>query len=94
MGRKFSIVATIDLSRIDDEIEEYVSLNGSFDPYIFMNEDTVRAIENEVGAHDIVVVDGIDLSNKRNTKDGMYATYSGYKMFINNDLRFGIVEIR
>lgn len=93
MSRKFSIVATIDLSRIDDEIEKYVNLNGNFDPYIFMNEDTVRAIENEVGAHDIII-DSVDSLNKRSTKDGMYATYSGYKVFINNDLRFGIVEIR
>lgn len=96
MSRKFSITVTtvtIDLSKIDDEITKYINLNGNFNPYIFMNEDTARAIENEVGAHDIVV-GGVDLPNKRNTKDGMYATYSGYKVFINNDLRFGIVEIR
>lgn len=93
MSRKFSIVATVDLSRIDEEITRYVNLSCNFDPYIFMNEDTARAIEEEVGAHDIVI-DGVDLSNKRNTKDGVCATYSGYKVFINNDLRFGIVEIR
>lgn len=92
MSRKFSIIATVDLDRINDEIEKYVSLNGNFDPYIFMNEDTARAVENEVGTN--IVIDGIDLPNKRNTKDGVYATYSGYKVFINNDLRFGIVEIR
>lgn len=93
MSRKFSIVATINLSRIDEEITRYVNLNGNFDPYIFMNEDTAKAIENEVGAHDIEV-GGVDLPSKRNTKDGVCATYSGYKVFINNDLRFGIVEIR
>lgn len=94
MSKKFSIVTTIDISRIDQEITKYVNLNGDFDPYIFMNEDTARAIENEVGAHDIMI-DGVDLPNKRNAKDGgMYATYSGHKVFINNDLRFGIVEIR
>ena len=78
MSRKFSIIATIDLSKMDDEIGKYVDLNGNFDPYIFMNEDTVKAIEDEVGVHDIMVGD-VDLSNKRNTKDGIYATYSGYK---------------
>lgn len=88
MSKKFSIV-TVNLSKIDNEITKYINLNGNFDPYIFMNEDTARAIENEVGAHDIV-----DSPNKRNTKNGIYATYSGYKVFINNDLRFGIVEIR
>lgn len=64
MSRKFSIVATVDLSRIDEEITKYVNLNGNFDPYIFMNEDTANAIANEVGAHDIVV-GGVDLPNKK-----------------------------
>lgn len=93
MSRKFSIVAIVDLSRIDDEITKYVNLNGNFDPYIFMNEDTAKAIENEVSANN-VIIDGVDLPNKRNIKNGISATYSGYKVFINNDLRFGIVEIR
>lgn len=85
--KKFSIIATIDLNRIDEEIDKYVNLNGSCDPYIFMSEDTARTIEYEVGAD--------DFPSQRNTKSGgMYATYSGYKIFINNDLRFGIVEIR
>lgn len=88
---RFSIVA-IDLSKIDNEISKYININGNFDPYIFMSENTAKAIENEVGAHDIVIDD--DLPNKRNTKDGVYATYTGYKVFINNDLKFGIVEIR
>lgn len=84
---KFSIIATIDLNKIDDEINKYVKCNGNFDPYIFMSEDTARAIEYEVGAK--------DFPSERDTKSGgMYATYSGYKVFVNNDLRFGIVEIR
>ncbi len=84
---RFSIIATVDLSRIDEEITKCINLNGNFDPYIFMSEDTARAIEYEVGAD--------DFPSQRDTKSGgMYATYSGYKVFINNDLRFGIVEIR
>lgn len=93
MSRKFSIITGIDFGMLDNEISKYVNINGNFDPYIFMNEDTAKAIENEVGTHDIVI-DDIDLPNKRNTKDGVCATYTGYKVFINNDLKFGIVEIR
>ena len=88
MSRKFSIVVRIELDKIDDEIEKYVGQNGNFDPYIFMNEDTARVIESEVGEHNI------DLTNIRGAKNEMYATYCGYKVFINNDLRFGILEIR
>jgi hypothetical protein len=59
-----------------------------------MNEDTARAIESEVGVNDIII-DNDTLANKiKNTKGGIYATYTGCKVFINNDLKFGIVEIR
>ena len=84
MSRKFSIT-TVDLSKIDDEIEAYVSMNGNFDPYIFMSENTAKAIENEIE----VEVRSVDLPKPKG-----YATYSGYKVFCNNDLKFGIVEIR
>lgn len=86
MSRKFSVTA-IDLDKIYDEIENYVNQNGDFNPYIFMNEDTARAILFEVGVAFQVV--------KKDAEDRMYnATFAGYKVFINNDLRFGIVEIR
>ena len=47
MSKKFSIVATIDFNKLDNEIGEYVKRNGNFDPYIFMSEDTAEAIKNE-----------------------------------------------
>lgn len=95
MSRKFSIVATIDLGKIDNEIKEYKMLHlYNEEPYIFMSEDTARAIESEVGINDIII-DNETLANKiKNTKGGVYATYTGYKVFINNDLKFGIVEVR
>ena len=92
MSKKFSIVTTIDVGKIDEEITKYVNLNGNFDPYIFMNEDTASVITNEVGVD--IVIDSNDLPHKRNAKNGISASYAGYKVFINNDLTFGIVEIR
>lgn len=95
MSRKFSIIKTIDLNKIDEQIKEYKMLHLYGDaPYLFMNEDTAKRIEIEVGA-DNIVIDNDTLANKiKNTKGGVYATYTGYKVFINNDLKFGIVEIR
>lgn len=84
---KFSIISTVDLSRIDEEVAKYININGNFDPYIFMSEDTARAVAYEAGADDFQ-------SHIDTKSEGVYATYSGYKVFINNDLRFGIVEIR
>lgn len=91
MSKVFSIITTINLDKLDSEINEYISQNGNFDPYIFMNEDTANAIRQEIGA-DILDKD-VNL-NAKPLKDGIRATYCGYKVFINNDLKLGIVEIR
>lgn len=94
MSRKFSIVTTIDLNKIDKEIKEYKMLHQWDDPYLFMSDDTAKRIEIEVGT-DNIVIDNDTLANKiKNTKDGVYAEYTGCKVFINNNLKFGIVEIR
>ena len=88
MGERFSIVKTINIDKIFEEIDNYIMITGETNPYIFMNEDTSKAIDDEVG-----IVKWIDPSAKSNYK-GIEATFTGYKIFINNDLKFGIVEIR
>ena len=88
MSERFSIVKTINIDKIFEEIDNYIMITGETNPYIFMNEDTSKAIDDEVG-----VVKWIDPSAKSNYK-GIEATFTGYKIFINNDLEFGIVEIR
>lgn len=93
MVGKFSIIKTsINFDKLDKEIQEYIGRTGNFDPYIFMSEDTANAIANEFELEfGIPVTD--TYSNVR-LKDGIKATYTGYKIFANNDLKFGIVEIR
>lgn len=86
----FSIMTTVDLAKLDSEITKYINQNGNFNPYIFMNEDTINAIEKE---NDIDAEYLKDPQLKSKYK-GTIATYCGYKVFINNDLRFGMVEIR
>ena len=88
MGERFSIVKTINIDKIFEEIDNYIMITGETNPYIFMNEDTSKAIDDEVG-----IAKWIDPSAKSNYK-GIEATFTGYKIFINNDLKFGIVEIR
>jgi hypothetical protein len=52
------------------------------DAYIFMNFNTFNAVATEYG-------------NPVNYKlDGYSAEYIGHKIFINNDLDFGEIEIR
>lgn len=92
MSRKFSIMSAINFNKLDDEIKEYVRCNHDFDPYLFMSEDTANAIENEV--QNEFGFDVEDDNSNIKLKDGAKATYTGYKVFINNDLKFGIIEIR
>ena len=91
MSKKFSIMTTINFDKLDREINEYVKCNGNFDPYIFMSEDTIKAIEDEFPTTEYT--ECLDPSLKSKYK-GVEATYTGYKVFVNNDLKFGIVEIR
>lgn len=91
MSRKFSIMTTINFDKLDNEINEYIS-NGGFDPYIFMSEDTANAIAKEFEIEFGIPV--TDTCSNVRVKDGVKATYTGYKVFINNDLKLGVVEIR
>ena len=88
MSRKFSIVKTIDVDKIVEEIDNHIRTTGEFSPYIFMSEDTMKAVEGGLPE-----VKWADPSLKANYK-GKQAAFTGYKVFTNNDLKFGIVEIR
>ena len=90
MSRKFSIVRTLDIDKIIEEIDSYVMITGEFDPYIFMSEETSKAIEKEVV---VEWIDPLDPSLKLNRKYKV-DTFAGHKVFINNDLKFGVIEIR
>lgn len=92
MSKKFSIAVSIDLERIDEEIYKYVEQNDNLQPYLFMNEETANAVEATTMSN--LIFFNNSSSAKKHIKNGVYAEYTGYKVFINNDLRFGIVEIR
>lgn len=86
MSERFSILKCINLDVLEDKIDEYVRKNNE-SPYIFMNEDTADAIAYtyEVIPH-----------THRNVtyKNGIVGRYCGYKVFLDNDLKLGEIEIR
>ena len=93
MSKKFSIT-TIDLDKISKEIAYYkIKNNDGLDPYIFMSDETVGAIERELGIYNWAI-DNETLANGLNNTSKVYGAYMGYKLFIDNDLKFGVVEIR
>ena len=85
MSEKFSIVKTIDLEKLNIKIDGYIHKTGETNPYIFMNRDTADAITCDVIPH-------IHISANR--LSGVMGRYCGYKVFMDNELKFGEVEIR
>ena len=87
MSKKFSIVQQINLNKIHNEINDYILQTNCFEPYLFMSDKTIDAILQE-------------FEEKYNTvrpvseDRGKVGKYTGYKVFIDNDLEFGMVEIR
>ena len=82
MSRKFPIFSTIFLEDIYKEIDEYIMCTGETQPYIFMSADTMRNMR--------MFLKPVITSNHKKSD----ATFYGYKVFVNDDLKFGIVEIR
>ena len=91
MSRKFSIAKTIDVNRLTRQIEIYEAQTGNENPYIFMNYDTIETIKNETLGGILNYPDTI-LSLKKS--NGLIGYYQGYKVFKDDTLSFGEVELR
>lgn len=89
MSKKFSIVRTIDFGKLDYEIDLYQAMTGETNPYLFMNKDTIDAITS---AYEIVHVRPYETD--RTTREDCKGYYCGHKVFMDNDLKFGEVEVR
>lgn len=89
MSKKFSIVRTIDFGKLDYEIDGYMTMTGEKNPYLFMNKDTIDAITN---SYEVVHIRPYDTT--RITNEDCKGHYCGHKIFLDNDLKFGEVEVR
>lgn len=87
MSKKFSIVQRINLNKIHNEVDDYILQTNCFEPYLFMSEETTKAIIDEFN----LKYSGTSFESE---SKGMKGAYPSYKVFVNNDLEFGIVEIR
>ena len=87
MSKKFSIIQAINLNKIHNEVDDYILQTNCFEPYLFMSEETIKAIIDEFN----LKYSGTSFESENK---GTKGTYAGYKVFANNDLSFGIVEIR
>ena len=81
-------INTFNFDKISEEILYYEKKNNGLDPYIFISDETAEAIKKELGIYDGVLF-GLAINGAN-----FYSTFMGHKLFINNDLKFGVVEIR
>lgn len=83
---KFSIVKmNIDINKLSKQINTYTAMNNA-EPYIFMNKDTTDELIAKIGYKP----DGL-WGVQSNCMCGYF---QGYKVFCDNTLSFGEVEIR
>ena len=85
---RFSILKPLDLEKIDKNIEIYECETGNV-PYLFANEETIRVMFNDCGVEFVTKEKFESLQ-----QHGKVGVYNGYKIYPNNDLEFGEVEIR
>lgn len=87
MSKKFSIIKTLDIDKLDSEIEEYIHINNETNPYIFMSNETAETIIryfDPMGLFDTKIKD----------KKGHIDSYAGYRVFIDDAKKYGDIEIR
>lgn len=88
MNKKFSIVKTIDLNKLEDEIDKYIMQTGETRLHIFMHIDTMNAINK---AFPTILIEPIHIVQGAK---GAISYWEGQPVFIDNNLEFGEVEIR
>lgn len=87
MSKKVSIANALDLNKLNREIDIYISKTNETKPYLFMNENTINALP--------CADDALSCLNQINAKViGIVGYYEGYKIFKDNSLNFGEIEIR
>ena len=86
MSKKFSIVRTkIDINKLLNNIEEYSIIN-MVKPYLFMNKDTINELILQTSFKPDISW-GIQSNN-------MCGYFRECKVFCDNTLKFGEIEIR
>lgn len=86
-NRKFSIIREIDIDKLDAKIDQYVEATGETNPYLFMHKHTIDALPT---FNDTLSC----LRSITAVVNGLAGYYCGCKVFRDDTLAFGDVEIR
>ena len=83
----FNIAKSIDIEKLNEKIAEF-PITEAHNPYIFMNEDTMRELIAKIT---IIKYPSDDITIKGRY---MVGVYQGNKVFIDDTKSFGEVELR
>ena len=87
MGNKSNIIniknVSLNLKKLDNEICGLTDTQNK-DPYIFMSKDTINLLKECASS----------MNFECQSMSGLVEKYNGYKVFCNNDLDLGEVELR
>ena len=87
----FNIAKKIDIELLNNKIEEFISNKTrqhplhDCEPYIFMSPETLR---------DMPTLDEYYLSSEETKSNRRIGTYHGCKVFIDQSMKYGEVELR
>ena len=84
MRRNFKITNIININTLNQNIGGF-EYENRYKPYIFMNSSTITELCNTID------LPTVDIPSKSN---GLCGTYMGIKVFCDNTLQFGEVELR
>lgn len=87
MVERFSIVKKINMERLDEKIADFISKNG-YDPCIFVNNEMLKEIVEPCRRAVTLTL----LCGKR--ASCLINRYHGYRLFEDNTLDFGEIELR
>lgn len=93
MSKKFSIVKEIDLDKLRRQIDLFRHETGERKLYLFMNNDTIEQICNPV-MQDLTIYETLGRPIAIYNSNNLIGYFEGYKVFGDNTLSFGEVEIR
>ena len=89
MVEKFSIVKQLDTEELNKRLSEFICKNW-YNPYIFVNHETLESLmkpyEDDLSYNKW---DGYYIGHT-----GLIGKYQGYKIFEDNTLDFGEIELR
>ena len=89
MRDKFSIIKQLDTEKLNEKIADFVYENGH-DPYIFVNNATLEELMKPCKQEMVFT----SFDGKKTLYKGLICKYQGYRMFEDNDLEFGEIELR